>query len=204
MKIYITRHGTTEWNNTRRLQGWKDSDLTQEGIENAIKLGKSLSSIDFDLIYSSPQKRALDTAELIRGEKDIRILAHNDLREMSYGIWEGMYLEDIDKNYPEEFLNYVNKPDLYTPIDEDGESYDDLFKRVRNFLEGLIKKDVKNLLLVTHGIPLKVIIALVKGLTIEEFTALPIYIGTSLNIIDVQGDKIELIVENDLSHLELI
>ena len=57
MKIYITRHGETKWNIQGRMQGWKNSDLTEKGIENAKKLGKSLKEINFDCIYSSPSGR---------------------------------------------------------------------------------------------------------------------------------------------------
>jgi len=66
MKLYITRHGTTEWNLEKRLQGWADSPLTEDGRNRAIKLGNSLKDIDFDMIYTSPQERALNTAKLIR------------------------------------------------------------------------------------------------------------------------------------------
>ena len=202
MKIYITRHGTTEWNISRRLQGWKDSNLTKEGIKNAISLGKRLASIDFDVIYSSPQNRAVETAKLIRAKRDIPIVNHKALREMRYGIWEGMTLDDIYKNYPEEFHNYVNNPDAYIPVD--GETYNDLFKRVDDFLEEIIEKDDKNILVVTHGIPIKAIIAKIKGLSIEEFAKIPIYTGTSLHIFEVKDGRIHIVVEDDISHLESI
>lgn len=199
MKIYITRHGTTEWNNSRRLQGWKDSDLTREGVESAIKLGKKLSPIDFDIIYSSPLNRALTTAKLIRGNKDIKIVTHNGLREMCYGIWEGMTLEDINRKYPEEYFLYVNKPEEYIPID--GETYNDLFTRVQNFLNEIVNEEAENVLVVTHGVTIKAMIAIIKGLTIKEFSNLPIFTGTSLNICEIKDGKIELIVEDNVSHL---
>ncbi len=201
MEIYLTRHGTTKWNEARIMQGWKDSDLTEEGIDHAKKLGMRLSSVDFDIIYSSHQSRALETAKLIRGIRDIEILSHPGLREMSYGRWEGMTLEDINKVYPEELFIYINRPKDYVPVDENGETYVDLIKRVQGFLEDLRRKNLNRVLLVTHGIPLKVLIMISKDLSHEDFAKLPIYKGTALSIIEERDGNFRLLLENDLSHL---
>lgn len=200
MKLYITRHGTTQWNIERRLQGWNDSPLTKEGINRAIRLGQSLADVDFDVIYSSPQDRALSTAKLIRGNKDIPIVINKSLRELGFGTWEGMELGEIEKRYPKEYYIYRNKPELYKPLD--GESFDDLFNRVESFLEELKTKDYKNILIVTHGVTIKVLISIIKGLTLDEFSSLPVYTGTALNICEIKEDKIQLIVEGDISHID--
>jgi probable phosphoglycerate mutase len=200
MKIYITRHGTTEWNIQRRLQGWKDSKLTEEGIARAVSLGKRLKDIDFDIIYTSPLNRALETAMLIRGDKNTKIVTHDGLKELRLGIWEGMELDVIEKEYPDEYYIYRNKPIDYIPVE--GETYMDLFKRVGQFLEEIKKLDAENILVVSHGVTIKAIIKLIKNLTMDEFSDLPVYTGTALNIAEVNGDKIELIVENDTSHID--
>ncbi|QIB27248.1 histidine phosphatase family protein [Caloranaerobacter azorensis] len=90
MKIYITRHGETEWNKLGKMQGWKDSNLTIKGIEDAKKLGKSLAHIEFDKIYCSPLRRAIDTANYIKGDKNTEIIITESLKEMGFGSWEGM------------------------------------------------------------------------------------------------------------------
>lgn len=200
MKVYITRHGTTEWNLQRRLQGWQDSNLTKEGIDRAIKLGERLKNIDFDIIYSSPQKRALKTAEFIRGIKTTPIVTHDGLKELGFGIWESMELSVIEKEYPKEYYIYRNNPIDYIPIE--GESYSDLFKRVKDFLEEIITIDAENILVVSHGVTIKAIIKIIKELTLEEFSKIPVYTGTSLNIAEINEGKMKLIMENDTSHIE--
>ncbi len=199
MKLYITRHGTTRWNIERRLQGWGDSPLTEEGINCAVRLGQSLADIDFDIIYSSPQNRALETAKLIKGNKETPIVIHEGLRELGFGTWESMELDEIEKRYPKEYYTYRNKPELYEPID--GESFKDLFKRVKSFLDEVKTKDYKNVLIVTHGVTIKALITIIKGLTLDEFSSLPVYTGTALNVCKVKGDEFELIVEGDISHI---
>ncbi|WFA07699.1 histidine phosphatase family protein [Tissierella sp. Yu-01] len=200
MKVYITRHGTTEWNLQRRLQGWQDSDLTKEGIDRAIKLGERLDSIDFDIIYTSPQNRALETAKLIRGNKKTPIVTHDGLKELGFGVWESMELSIIEKEYPKEYYTYRNNPIDYIPIG--GESYEDLFKRVNDFFEEIKTIDAENILVVSHGVTIKALIKIIKNLTLDEFSKLPVYTGTSLNVVEINEDKMKFIMEDDTSHIE--
>ena len=200
MKLFITRHGTTEWNVSRILQGWGDSKLTVEGKLRAVKLGERLSDIDFDIVYSSPQNRALETAKLIIGDKDTKIITHDGLREIGFGTWEGMELDIIEEQFSELYYTYRNNPEDYIPLD--GESFKDLFLRVGGFLEEIKTKDAENILIVTHGVTIKAMITIIKGLTLTEFSSLPVFTGTSLNICEVKNGKLELILENDTSHIE--
>lgn len=200
MRLYITRHGTTEWNMERRLQGWGDSPLTEDGKNRAIKLGEHLKEIDFDIIYASPLKRAFETAKLIRGKNDTVIKTHEGLKEMSYGLWEGMAIEDIEDKYSKEYSIYRNSPGEYIP--EKGESFQILFDRVKLFLKEISNQDYKNVLIVSHGITIKAIIAIIKELSWEEFSSLEVYTGTALNICERREDKFEFLVEGDISHLD--
>ena len=108
LKLYITRHGRTEWNTIGRLQGWLDSPLTEEGIKRAERLSKRLENIDFDSIYSSSQKRALDTAHILN-KKNIEIQILDELKELSLGKWEGMKLKDNLYANKNRLLQYLLK-----------------------------------------------------------------------------------------------
>jgi probable phosphoglycerate mutase len=106
LKIYLTRHGKTIWNNEKRIQGWKDSQLIREGISNAKNLKKRFENIDFDYILSSPLKRAYDTAKILKGERTLEILKKDFLKEINMGDWEGKMFSEIEKEYPEEHNNF--------------------------------------------------------------------------------------------------
>ena len=93
MKIYITRHSLTTWNEERRLQGWKNSPLTKQGEEDALKLGEYMKNIHIDHIYSSPLLRAKSTADLIFNNKNI--IEDDRLKEMNFGDYEGKYIQDL-------------------------------------------------------------------------------------------------------------
>ncbi|WP_412973888.1 histidine phosphatase family protein [Paenibacillus sp. OAS669] len=87
--LYLTRHGETEWNVEGKLQGHKDSPLTNLGKRQAKWLGASLKEIEFDAIYSSPSPRTYQTAEIIREERKIELSSCDSLKEIGLGSWEG-------------------------------------------------------------------------------------------------------------------
>lgn len=202
MKIYITRHGLTEWNVQKRMHGHKNANLTQEGIDGAKKLGKSLENIEFDCIYSSPSQRALDTAKYIRGNKDTKIITSDCLKELNFGKWEGMLEVDAEKYNPEQFYNLWNKPDVYKPV-EGGEKIEELIERVKTWFYNTIKNsEYENILIVTHGVVKRAFYTFLKNNRIENFWDEPHISNTSLTIIEVNNDKIEFILEADVSHLD--
>lgn len=106
LNIYLTRHGQTEWNLEGRMQGWGNGELTEEGINDAIALGKRLKDVPIDVIYSSSSKRAYHTAELIKGSRNIPIKQGDLFREMSFGDWEGRFRNEIEKEYEQEYQSF--------------------------------------------------------------------------------------------------
>jgi broad specificity phosphatase PhoE len=200
MKIYITRHGETQWNKEGRMQGWKNSDLTEKGMDNAIKLGKSLNHIDFDCIYCSPLGRAIDTAKHIRGSKDTKIVIVEDLKEMGFGVYEGMQHEKVKELYTEQQYNFWNKPNLYQPMD--GERFEELIDRVSKVLNYIINNATgENILIVSHTLVIKALYLIIKNHSLEDFWKPPFMYDTCLTVLEVEDKKIEIIIEADVSHL---
>ena len=201
MNIYITRHGQTQWNKEGRMQGCQNSDLTESGVYNAKKLGESLKHMNFDVIYCSPLGRAVDTAKHIRGNKDTEIVINEALKEMNFGVWEGMTYPEIKEIYPQQYENFWNKPQLFEAIN--GESFDELIHRVKNGLNELISKEsYENILIVTHTCVIKAISLIVKDHSIEGFWDLPYINDTSLTVLEVIDKKMKFILEADVSHLD--
>lgn len=199
MKLYITRHGETEWNTLKKMQGWQNSNLTEQGIANAIKLCDRLKDVDFSNIYSSPLGRAMDTANYIKGNRNIEIETHDGLKELGFGLWEGVENEEVMKLYEEEHYKFWNKPLLYKG--NDGESFDELFKRINEALKHIIQNSTgDNVLIVSHAITIKAIYSIIKNYNLEDFWTLPYIDGTSLTIVEVNGDEMKFILEGDISH----
>lgn len=200
MKLYIVRHGETEWNIIKRIQGWSNSNLTEKGINDARRLGERLKDIEFDYIYASTQRRAVDTANIIKGKRHTEVIEIDDLREINHSLWEGMYIDEIIEKYPEEYDAYMNRPHLYKP--SAGESYEDLYHRVKKGLNKAIARGGEKVLIVTHGVSLKIIMSMVKNIPLERLNEIPIYPGTALNIFQRRDHGLELILEGDTCHME--
>ena len=147
MEILVTRHGQTDWNLAKKVQGLVNTDLNETGIEQAKATGEMLKDEKIDLIISSPLNRAMQTAEIIRGDRDIEIITDNGIIERDFGEFEGMSpLEDNIFN-PDEFWSYRDNHKY-----EKAENIRDCFDRVYAFLDNLPKKyPDKRILLVCHG-----------------------------------------------------
>lgn len=201
MKLYITRHGETEWNKAGKMQGWKDSNLSEKGIENAKRLGAKLREIEFDCIYCSPLGRALDTAKHIKGDKGTNIVICEDLKEMGFGTWEGMEHAKIEEFYPEQQYSFWNEPHLYEPVD--GETFEVFLDRVRSVLNYIISNaSGENVLVVTHAAVIKAIYSIIRNLPLEDFWSPPFMYDTCLSVLEIANEKTSFILEADISHLE--
>ena len=134
MELYLVRHGKTDWNAQGKLQGNIDIHLNDEGKKSAIELGEKLKNVDFDRIYSSPLSRAYETAQLICGQRQIPIFTDNRLREISFGVMEGITYEEWTK--PESPYRFFFQEDVtqYNPP-KDGETIDSICVRTKEFMQ---------------------------------------------------------------------
>lgn len=203
MKIFVVRHGQTIWNKEARMQGAADSPLTELGILEASKLGEALRDREIDKIYTSPLGRTLQTTEYIKGDRDIPVSVIDELQEMSFGVMEGKPAELVQKKYGEIINNFWNDPLNYR--NDTGESFQQLYERVEKGMRKIIENRhrEKNVLVVTHGVVISVILSWINGGKIEDTWKTPIVKNTSLSILKYNGDGVlELIKENDTSHLK--
>ena len=151
MLVYIMRHGYTEWNKLQKLQGSSDIELNEEGRELARATGEGLKDIHFDVCYSSPLKRAVETAHLVLGDADTPIITDERLREMCFGVAEGVEKE----LQPPEVAVFFNDPGNYVPP-ERGETIEELRARTADFIRKVIEplsveKPDANVLISGHG-----------------------------------------------------
>ena len=200
MKLYIVRHGQTIWNKERRMQGWMDSPLTEEGIEGAIKLGKRLENVDFDMVYSSPLGRTQATTKHILGAKKSPIVLLDDLKEINLGGWEGEEFTLVEANHKDRMEKLFYDPENYEAID--GENYSHVYERAERAFEEITKNPYEDVLLVSHGIWINVFFSLLKKKKIKELWDAIVLPNTSLSLIEIDEDKnIDYILEGDIAHL---
>lgn len=201
--VYLTRHGETRWNIENRLQGSMDSPLTEKGIRQASLLGERLKDIDFQAIYSSPSERAIQTARYITLEKHAPIHTVEDLKEINFGDWEGKTKEEIVLNHDIEYQNFWTCPHTYNHIPHNGEGLSDFKQRVERAVRKLISEnDNKNVLIVTHAVVIRAIMAFTMNIPTEIMWDPPFIHGTSLTILDWDGEQFNVKMIGDTSHFE--
>lgn len=177
MNIYFARHGETDWNIAKRIQGTTDIALNQTGLEQAKQLAKNLlgKKVNLYKIYSSKQIRAYETARIVGDFLDIPVEQIDGLEEMKLGVWEGHTWKEVEKLYPEEFQYWLNNR-RYTRTPS-GESYQDVLERVFHALDRIMNesdqenKEGKDILILSHGAVLLTLMALKKDVAFEVMTS---------------------------------
>jgi broad specificity phosphatase PhoE len=161
LDVYLTRHGETKWNVAWRMQGRKNSPLTDKGIQDAIDFRNKLDGKRIGVCFTSPMPRAVHTSQLIIGDQPVPFIIEPLLAEMDLGVWEGVYAKDAKNDHPVTFFNFRNRPDLYVPV-EGGESFYHVTERAKAFLAKLeaLPEGSLPVLAVTHCILLQSIIML--------------------------------------------
>lgn len=154
-KFIITRHGQTEWNVQKRMQGQADSPLTPLGRQQAAALGKRLAGTEFAAAYCSTLQRTIVTANLILEGRGATATPLPSLMEINIGGWSGKLLSEVEAQYPQEASDFWSHPERYAPCCG-GETYKQLRDRASQTMLELAKAHpCGTVLVVTHGIVLK-------------------------------------------------
>lgn len=199
MVIYLIRHGETDWNTKRLLQGTADIPLNQNGIEVARLTAEGLKNVKFDRIFTSPLKRAKETAEIIRGERKIPLIVDERLREIGFGPYEGLCCHKDGWNIPDpEFRNFFTNPGAYVPP-EGGESIRRLCDRTTEFIEELVQTleyQEETILLSGHGAVVKGLLSSITITDLKDFWKGGVHKNCGVSILDAVDGVITLRQEN--------
>ncbi len=149
--LYIVRHGETVWNTLDKMQGVKDSPLTDKGRSHAERMGGKLKELDadFSALYTSDLGRAFETSRLINNSLGLEIKEDERLRERNMGVFEGHSWDYVRENYSDDFRLLVSDDDSYEiPEGESRAAYRD---KVISFMEYIAEShEGENVLAVTH------------------------------------------------------
>ena len=204
-RIFLLRHGETDWNRTARYQGITDVPLNGIGIEQAHRLGVRLSRIAPDRVLSSPLSRAAKTAEIIMGvnASSADIETREELREISFGIWEGLSIPEIKEIDGETFKKWRLAPFSCAP--EGGDDYADIFERSKAFASSLTGEGSRgqNTFVVAHGGILRAITAALLGFSDIDLLWKMRFDNCSITIVDIWGKRPSLLLSNDTCHMRL-
>jgi len=155
-RLILIRHGETQWNVDGRYQGQADPPLNEKGLEQARALLEKLEPLSLELLFTSPLKRAAQTAEVAAEVLKIPLFYDARLMEIHQGDWQTRLRSEIEALYPELFRRWESEPWQVTP--PGGEHLSDVQVRVDDFLEEILSKQTGACIgIVTHRIPIALI-----------------------------------------------
>lgn len=205
LEILFIRHGETQWNVDKRLQGHLDIGLNREGLRQASALGRKLLNEPLDAIFASDLRRATDTAKAIAMVHGLQVQLEPGLRERCFGAFEGLSHPEIEERYPPAFAAWKRRDlDARYPCGQfNAETLREFAVRVLTCVTRLAESDdtYRKIAIVTHGGVLDTMYRHVHKLPYEhprDFLVL----NASINRLSLDGDEFRILEWADVAHLD--
>lgn len=164
--LLLARHGESDWNRSKRWQGFADRPLTDRGRQQAEELADRLDDTELDAIYSSDLQRARDTAEAVARRKGLEVKTTPALREVDVGSWSGLTRAEAEAGYPEAYARWLQGAEGW----EDGETYEQLSNRVLEAIRRIAADhDRGRVLVVAHGGTIRAVHAAALGVDVHTY-----------------------------------
>ncbi|MZQ75111.1 MAG: histidine phosphatase family protein [Peptoclostridium sp.] len=200
-RFFIVRHGQTKWNTQLKTQGQQDSSLDEIGMIQTQKLAKRLSAFNIDHIYSSDLGRTIQTSDIISAQLQKEYSLDSSLREIDFGEWEGLTIEDIKKSYEAEYRMWRKEPDkARIPGAESLQAVADRIAAGINKINEAHKSS--NILLVSHGVVIKVLLLTLLNSSLSNIYKIK-QDNTALNVVEFREYGPVILRVNDTTHLEV-
>ncbi len=202
-RIYLIRHAETEATEEDRFAGMRDLPLTPEGREHAEELATRLQSFRIDAVYSSPLKRAKETAELVAAPHGLVVSTVGELREIDHGHWEGLKRAEVEKKFPEEYAAYERDPLDFAP--QGGETARAVVERAVPALQQIVRAQPdRQVAVVSHKATNRLLIGYFLGIDLKGYRDKLGQRATCLNVLDFTSEvQAKLMLMDDISHYEI-
>jgi probable phosphoglycerate mutase len=164
--ILLARHGESDWNRSKRWQGFADRPLTDLGRKQASELAERLRETELDAIYSSDLQRARETAEIVARSMSLTVKTTPDLREVDVGSWSGLTRAEAEERFPQGYARWLNGGEGW----DDGETYGQMGERVVGAIHRIARAhDGSRVLVIAHGGSIRAVHAAALGVDIHSY-----------------------------------
>jgi broad specificity phosphatase PhoE len=200
--IYLVRHGATGYNDQDLFQGVLDNSLSERGKQESEKLALRLKDETIDIIFHSPLTRARQTAEIINRFHQAELCQVDEFIEMDMGDWEGLNFFKVVKEQAEIYQQLVSDPDAKIP---GGESFDQVYKRVKSGLDKVTASRKKSILICAHAMVNRTILGHLLGLepiNARKFRMDNCAFSRLLVFKTLEGENIVVDIWNSIDHLK--
>lgn len=198
-QLILVRHAETVHNVAGIVQGWNDSALSDLGRQQARQLASRISAMKPNALFSSSLERAMSTARVIGEAADLDPRPLDDLREMSYGSWEGRSFLDIRREEEQAYRRWIADPECACPS---GESHHDVLRRMRRAFEIVVASanaEPLRAVIVTHGTAIRIGATALLELPIMSSRHFA-QDNAAINIFIRRGERFVLKLWNDTAH----
>jgi len=198
-RIYLVRHGQTEWNRGLRFRGRADIPLDENGRKQASAIANALRGKGISAIYSSPLRRSVETARPAAAVFHLKIVTLQGLIDINYGEWEGLAYDEVRQRYADLYRAWEERPDsVRFP---NGESLDEVKRRsFAAFMEVVEKNSGNSILIIPHRVINKVLLCAILGLSNDHFWSIRQDTGC-INVIEYSDSRFVLVSMNDTCHM---
>lgn len=200
MHLLLIRHGETDWNNERRIQGNTDTPLNANGIAQAKQLAARIAGEKIDALYASPLARARVTAEIIAEKSGVALILDDRLKEKGLGDLEGLTVDEFEVRYPELHRGWISSVDHFPLPGE--ESPAQLRERIVAFIDDLRARHTNGARVgvVTHGGTISMFVSTLIGLEVNKRS--PFWFdNASITLADLTSARPRVKLLNDTCHL---
>lgn len=201
-RLYLIRHGETEWNATSKVQGTTDTKLNEKGLIQAEQVAKRLADENITAIYTSSLTRAKQTAERISQKLNIEATELHNFREICLGPWQGLTIDEIKENYSEHYRIYREEPAEFNM--PGAETFLQVAERFCNEINNIITENKGgSIAIVSHGAAIKAAVISILGIDIAHYNKFRID-NASISILQFSekfygGVSVQCL--NDICHL---
>ena len=201
LKIYFLRHGQTEGSRENKFCGsGLDIELTAQGKEMARLFGESYQTLTWRAVIASPMKRAVATAQPLCRLAGMKMDTADGLKEIAYGKWEGLTVEDVKRDYHDSHLRWSVDP-AWNGADG-GESANDVERRAMPVVDDLLRRfDDGNILVVSHKATIRIILCSLLGIDLGRFRQRLECPVASLSVVEFKSQGPMLLALADRTHL---
>jgi probable phosphoglycerate mutase len=198
MKLYVVRHGETEWNKEEIFRGRKDVPLNRTGLEQAEKAGKYFAGKPVERVLSSPLARAAQTAQAVSRTTGVPVEPTEQLTDINFGIWEGRSLKEVEKTFPSDLDLWRRSPEHL--LVEGGETLAAVRERVWDCIRKIGAGKAGSVVVATHRVICKVIVLSCLGIDNSHFWDMR-FDPASITLLEGKNNKFSLVFANDTCHL---
>lgn len=186
--ILLVRHAESDWNVENRFQGRADRPLTRRGREQAERLAEELARERLDGVYTSPLRRARQTAEIVAAHHGLEPVTVPELQEIDVGGWSGLSRAEVESGFPEAFRRWVGGGEGW----DDGETYPQMAQRVLAAIRRIAADNPNGrVLVVSHGGPIRAIHAAAADMDVDAYRRLHrVEPNARVSAVTVENDRI--------------